>query len=78
MTMVWFMVFSTTFSNISVISWRSVLLGDRGGHRSTRRKDTDLSRVIDKLLFCSSQAQVGVKPKTKKLVSVASPLSSQQ
>ena len=29
------MVFNATFNNISVISWRSVLLG--GGNRTTRR-----------------------------------------
>ena len=34
--MVVVMVFNTTFNNISVISWRSVLLV--GGNRSTRRK----------------------------------------
>jgi hypothetical protein len=27
--MVWFMVFNATFSNISVISWRSVLLVEK-------------------------------------------------
>jgi hypothetical protein len=35
-----FMVFNTTFNNISVISWRSVLLGE---------ETTDLSQVTDKL-----------------------------
>jgi len=30
------MVLKTTFNNISVISWRSILIG--GGNRSTRRK----------------------------------------
>jgi uncharacterized DUF497 family protein len=29
--MVWFMVFNATFNNISVISWRSVLLVDETG-----------------------------------------------
>ena len=38
--LVGFMVFNTTFNNISVISWRSVLLVE---------KTTDLSQVIDKL-----------------------------
>ena len=38
--MVWFMVFSTTFNNNSVISWWSVLLVE---------KTTDLSKVADKL-----------------------------
>ena len=38
--MVWFMVFNTTFNNISVISWRSVLLVE---------ETTDLSQVTDKL-----------------------------
>ena len=34
------MVFNTTFSNISVISWRSVLLAE---------EITDLSQITDKL-----------------------------
>ena len=29
--LVWFMVFNATFNNISVISWRSVLLVDETG-----------------------------------------------
>jgi len=29
--LVWFMVFNTTFNNISVILWRSVLLGEETG-----------------------------------------------
>jgi hypothetical protein len=29
--LVWFMVFNVTFSNISVISWRSVLLVEETG-----------------------------------------------
>ena len=36
----WFMVFNTTFNNISFISWWSVLLVE---------KTTDLSQVTDKL-----------------------------
>ena len=38
------MVFNATFNNISVISWRSVLLVEE-----TRRKTTDLSQVTEKL-----------------------------
>jgi N-acyl-L-homoserine lactone synthetase len=41
-----FMVFNVTFSNISVISWRTVLLVEETG---TQRKTTDLSQVTDKL-----------------------------
>ena len=41
-----FMVFNATFSNISVISWRTVLLFEETG---TQRKTTDLSQVTDKL-----------------------------
>ena len=41
-----FMVFNATFSNISVISWRTVLLVEETG---TQRKTTDLSQVTDKL-----------------------------
>ena len=37
-------VFNATFNNISVISWRSVLLVEE-----TRRKTTDLSQVTEKL-----------------------------
>jgi hypothetical protein len=42
----WFMVFNTTFNNISFISWRSVLLVDETG---VPRETTDLSQVNDKL-----------------------------
>ena len=38
--LVWFMVFNATFNNISVISWRSVLLVE---------KTTDLPQVTDNL-----------------------------
>jgi hypothetical protein len=41
--MVWFMMFNTTFNNISVISWQSVLLIEEP------KKTTDLPRVSDKL-----------------------------
>ena len=41
------MAFKTTFNNISVISWWSVLLVDET--RSTLRKTTDLPQVTDKL-----------------------------
>ena len=41
--MVWFMVFNTTFNNISAISWRSDLLVEENGA-------PDLSQVTDKLL----------------------------
>ena len=39
-----FMVFSAPFNNISVISWRSVLLVEEAGAAAT-----DLSQVNDKL-----------------------------
>jgi len=45
--MVWFMVFNTTFNNISVISWRSVLLVEETG---VPEKTTELPQVTDKLL----------------------------
>jgi hypothetical protein len=38
----WFMVFNATFNNISVISWRSVLLV---GEPEYPEKTTDLSQV---------------------------------
>jgi hypothetical protein len=40
------MVFNATFNNISVISWRSVLLVEETG---VPEKSTDLSQVFDKL-----------------------------
>ena len=40
------MVFNATFNNISVISWRSVLLVEETG---VPEKTTDLWKVIDKL-----------------------------
>ena len=40
------MVFNSTFNNISVISWRSVLLVEKTGGRE---KTTKLSQVNDKL-----------------------------
>ena len=42
-----FMVFNTTFNNISVISWRSVLWVEETGVFG--EKTTDLSQVADKL-----------------------------
>jgi hypothetical protein len=41
------MVFNATFNNISVISWRSVLLVEETG---VLEKTTDLSKVNDKLI----------------------------
>jgi hypothetical protein len=41
------MVFNATFSNISVISWRSVLLVEETGVQG--EKSTDLPQVTDKL-----------------------------
>jgi hypothetical protein len=38
--LVWFMVFNTTFNNISAISWQSVLLVEETG---VPEKTTDLS-----------------------------------
>ena len=43
MLMFRFLVFSTTFNNVSVISWRSGLLMEE------TEKTTDLSKVTDKL-----------------------------
>jgi hypothetical protein len=40
------MVFNATFNNISVISWRSVLLVEE---MDNTEKTTDLSQVTDKL-----------------------------
>ena len=41
------MVFNATFNNISVISWRSVLLGEGSGVPG--QKSTDLQLVTGKL-----------------------------
>jgi hypothetical protein len=40
------MVFNATFKNISVISWRTVLLGRKPEYRE---KTTDMPQVTDKL-----------------------------
>jgi hypothetical protein len=44
--LVWFMVFNATFNNISVISWRSVLLVEDTCYLE---KTTDLLQITDKL-----------------------------
>ena len=41
------MVFNTTFNNISVISWQSVLLVEETG---VQQKTTDMLQVTDKTL----------------------------
>jgi hypothetical protein len=43
------MVFSATFNNISVISWRSISLLEETGVPRYPEKTTDLSQVTDKL-----------------------------
>ena len=43
----WFMVFNATFNNISVISWRLVLLVEET--MVPPEKTTDLQQVTDKL-----------------------------
>jgi len=50
--LVWFMVFNATFNNISVISWRSVLLMDRGWF--LRRVKANL------ILFLYISLQIGI------------------
>jgi hypothetical protein len=45
------MVFNATFNNLSVISWRSVLLVEETG---VPRKTTDLSQVIGKVYHINS------------------------
>ena len=42
------MVFNVTFNNISVISWRSVILVEETG---VSEKTTDLPQVTDKLYY---------------------------
>jgi hypothetical protein len=41
------MVFNTTFNNISVVSWQSVLLVEETG--VSEKKPTELPQVTDKL-----------------------------
>ena len=48
-SLVWFMVLNTTFNNISVISWQSVLMVEET--RVLGINQTDLAQVIDKLLL---------------------------
>ena len=43
------MVFNTNFHNISVISWRSVLLVEETGVTREKPQTRQLSQVIDKL-----------------------------
>ena len=43
LVLVWFIVFNATFNNISIISWRSVLLVEETG------ENHDLLHVTDKL-----------------------------
>jgi hypothetical protein len=50
-SLVWFMVFNTTFNNISAISWRSVLLVEEIGvsgenHRPVASHWQTLSRYV--------------------------------
>jgi len=42
--LVWFMVFNATFNNISVISWRSFIVG--GWNRSTRRRSPSCHKSL--------------------------------
>jgi len=42
------MMFNTTFNNISVIMWHSVLLVEETRVQVTAEKTTDLSQVTDK------------------------------
>jgi hypothetical protein len=44
------MVFSATFNNISVISWRSDLLVEETGVPGRLEKTTDLPQVTEKLI----------------------------
>jgi hypothetical protein len=48
--MVWFMVLNATFNNMSVISWREILLMEETGDPE---KTTDISQVTQKLItYC--------------------------
>jgi hypothetical protein len=68
---VWFgfMVFNATFNNISVISWRSVLLvKETGGPEKTT--DLHVPQVTDKLyhIMLYTSPWLGVKPTTSVVI----------
>jgi hypothetical protein len=62
--LIWFIVLNTTFSNISAISWRPVLVVDEAGvpgenHRPWASNWQTLSLVSRAHLFCNVQSRVG-------------------
>ena len=61
---IWFIVLNTTFSNISAISWRPVLVVDEAGvpgenHRPWASNWQTFSLVSRAHLFCNLQSRVG-------------------
>jgi len=65
MVLVGFMVFNVTFNNISVISWRSVLLVEETRVQD-KEKTTNLRQVTDKLyhIILYTSPWVGFEPTT--------------
>ena len=53
--MVWLLVFNATFNNISVISWRSVLLVEEAG---VPGENTDMSPVTDKIYYLLDRVHI--------------------
>ena len=50
----WFLVFNVTFSNISAISWRPVLVVEEGG--STRREPPTMGKQLVNFITCSCES----------------------
>jgi hypothetical protein len=52
LNLIWFVVFSATFNNISVISWRSVLMMEETGGSTRRKPPTCGKSVTNFITWC--------------------------